>query len=1300
MLTARLAGLLAVLSVVASSASASSSSCAEELLSGGGQVAVELQALATRLSAAPPTSAAGLTAALQRGKLLLSAGCAAEAAVQIEAVARVAPQQGNTWWQAGVAHLQAAKQTTAALAGGGAQRRQKPGAVAAHFGSALSALQLSADSATAPDVALRALSLMGKTLYEEKQYAAAAAAWHRADEHKLLGGGKRGLDGSVAELTLWGIALMNAKPVPDSEGAARAFARAAQTDPGNPDGWYNAGLASLSAAAVPPVPHGRRGAGSVGGGGGGGGSSAASGTHAARMAASAAHLEASRQFLERFLHALQQGHEALKKKQQQQQQHQHQHQHQQDQQQQSDQQHDRKLQEQLDAAQQNVAGALARIATTDIALGAAPAALSTVARLLPVSREQTVSTEAAKAETWALWRTARASALARSLARSNADAARAAKVLGAERRGMRALSGQLAKKKHVAATRGATATAAAARGWGELAGASAAMSYVAKRLRAPADGLVRAKAASSTRQQQQQQQQRHEAAAMDNADDSALHALFAPLAAATANSAKAGATPSAGFVAFLQNYYETSALVLRADGAVEAHPFAPLGEAADQTRTWAPSAGAKAQRGPFAEALLDWFSWHDMEPYLRALQLRHGGAALGALRSTTAAGAAEESGAGLLDVEPASHDSDASADARPLDMHQVYRLLSGLRLGPSGAATRSPPTTLVLNGLERTHSGCRRLALALRRLFGHRVLVSAHATTALPARSGNSSVPGPSDESVASWAAPLIPTAPAVAAPPLPRWEEHGMFVSQVTGSRAWRLWPRQGREAWMGSAAAHKTAAKEVAVPLAGQRRQRVKSRGSEGADDGSWVAQGRAAREAGLPTAGSVSLVLHEGDVMYLPNGIPHVALPPAAGGPGSDGDAAGMSVHLSAALPIERQPKDDAGAAVRDDLAWRQATVPSELARDRYRHNEELGDVEDVMQLEAKRRARIGDLTLLRTREYALGVLRDLPCASMGLDATSAMLRRALPPPAALTTAMAGYTARHFLGSASMTESAEKCRAARKNADDSAARGADAFTHAFDGSGATWKDALVDALLDVSAAPPARVAAAGEDEDSVGLLLLALVGGPTGGGGEEEGALLQAARRVLARTQEAETSRDVLDAMMHGGGAVFHGDGAGSGIVDSGRFHLSALGRLASLGTAPKLRLRGRRTESGARFEATTLEGSGATRVSVGVVHLPEKSDGPLRLEMPAPDEQAVGQATAFWSALASTECLDIAARGNCAAAAGGGDDIDEDHAAAEPRVLDDRDVTVFGKLGTAVPLGAWRTLLALGVVEPCR
>ena len=113
-----------------------------------------------------------------------------------------------------------------------------------------------------------------------------------------------------------------------------------------------------------------------------------------------------------------------------------------------------------------------------------------------------------------------------------------------------------------------------------------------------------------------------------------------------------------------------------------------------------------------------------------------------------------------------------------------------------------------------------------------------------------------------------------------------------------------------------------------------------------------------------------------------------------------------------------------------------------------------------------------------------------------------------------------------------------------------------------------------------------------------------------------------------------------------------------------------------------------------------------MSVGVVHLPEKSDGPLRLEMPAPDEQAVGQATAFWSALASTECLDIAARGNCAAAAGGGDDIDEDHAAAgtrlqrEPRVLNDRDVTVFGKLGTAVPLGAWRTLLALGVVEPCR
>ena len=104
-------------------------------------------------------------------------------------------------------------------------------------------------------------------------------------------------------------------------------------------------------------------------------------------------------------------------------------------------------------------------------------------------------------------------------------------------------------------------------------------------------------------------------------------------------------------------------------------------------------------------------------------------------------------------------------------------------------------------------------------------------------------------------------------------------------------------------------------------------------------------------------------------------------------------------------------------------------------------------------------------------------------------------------------------------------------------------------------------------------------------------------------------------------------------------------------------------------------------------------------VGAVSLPEKSDGPLRLELPATDKTTVAQATAFWNAVASAKCLGITALGSCAPITGDSVGALAD-ACSQPERLGEQDLTVVaGVDGLTVPLAAWGTLLSLGVVEPC-
>jgi hypothetical protein len=301
-------------------------------------------------------------------------------------------------------------------------------------------------------------------------------------------------------------------------------------------------------------------------------------------------------------------------------------------------------------------------------------------------------------------------------------------------------------------------------------------------------------------------------------------------------------------------------------------------------------------------------------------------------------------------------------------------------------------------------------------------------------------------------------------------------------------------------------------------------------------------------------------------------------------------------------------------------------------------------------------------------------------------------------------------------------------------------EAFAASFDGSGTTWKDALADALLDVAsggggggggwvaatgvaatATVGAGAAGAGDDEsDGSQLLLRALVGeGGDGGGGG--GALAAAVVRVLARAAEAEDSRDVADALQVAGGVVYDAD-EGSRSGSTGRlaggsshlFHFASLARLASLGSArPRssagsgggggggagagahallFRMRGRR---GARFERLALPATGGG----WLVHLPEKLDGPLRLA------GRTAQAAAFWGALATGECLPVHAAASVEASGAGAQSC----GAGGSSVLGDGAMTTMARQPPAadsaaptdasVPLGAWRTLLALGAVEPC-
>ena len=1214
------AGLL--MAAMPTTAMPATASCTDDLIAGGGKVAEHLLALAQHIGS--PDSTVASTAKLQHGKLLFEMGCAADAAEQIAAVARVDPRGGKTWWDAGIAFLQAMVQATPRPGSGGAQRRQKPGAAVHMLRNGLAALQQAADTATAPDLAIKALCTLGKTFIDAGEHSSAADAFAQAD---ALAPGST-LDARGADLSLWGKALMNVQPTPDGVGAAAVFARAVAASPASAAAHYHTGLAALSAAAIAPLPHGRRGSSSSS-------SSSSSSTHSERVAAATAHLKLARDSLDRFLHLTGKAPET-------------------------------------EQSQQQNAAALGRIAAVELVLGLASPALKVVSRLIPVGRDTTaVTNEANKPATWALWRFARSAALSQALRKR--DAAGVRKVLRAEHSGMRALAKRMSKGSHGAVALGAAAAAAAARGYNELAAAAAEMAFVAQRCRPAADCPARsASAAGDT--------------VRDADDDAALLELFAPLAAVS--STLGAGFMHLGFTTFLQDYYETCALVVRGEGAIESHAFAPMTDAGPppSPRGAASAGAAPRRRGRAAAALGRWFTWRDVEPYLRSLQLRHGGAALASLRRGAGGG-----GLALLDllsqekqVFPGAN-ATSSAQGEALDMHQLYQVLSGVRLGHDGAA-RAQPATLVLHDLQHEHSGGRRLARGLRRLLGHRVVLSAHVTPMLPPSSRNSSSAGRDGD----WADPLLPPAtPLAAVTALPRWEDHGVLVLQVKGARAWRVWPRHGRSAWMGSPV-HKTPKK---VP--GQRRQRGTDAAVAAAAASAWVAQGREARETALPEAESELLLLREGDVLYLPNGIPHVEVPLPV--PDSEVGDGAMSVHLRAELKIERQPDDDAGQAIRKDIAWRTALVPRLLAEDSRRQSELYAAIEDAMERESKRRSNHGTLQRLRTRRMAQQVLRDLPCASMALNAASALLRRALPPLSALTAGMCTHVAKHFLGDASMTEDAEHCREARLNAD-SEWRGAETFASMFDGSGATWKDALVDALLNVATNPPAHIEAASEDEDDVGLLLVALLSDPKGGAG----ALELAVRRVLARTQEAETSRDMQHWMQYSGGNVFHGDSAGSGAADKERFHLASLARLGSLGAAVAtggargLRLRGRQTESGARFEAASPQEDG---VVVGAVSLPEKSDGPLRLELPATDKTTVAQATAFWNAVASAKCLGITALGSCAPITGDSVGALAD-ACSQPERLGEQDLTVVaGVDGLTVPLAAWGTLLSLGVVEPC-